>query len=40
MMILVGIAVFVGGLLTATMWSAIRGTDRIRRRRGERPYAL
>jgi hypothetical protein len=40
MMILIGIAVFVGGLLTATIWSAIRGTDRIRRRRGERPYAL
>jgi hypothetical protein len=39
-MILVGISVFVGGLLTATIWSAIRGTDRIRRRRGNRPYAL
>jgi len=39
-MILIGIALFVGGLLTATIWSAIRGTDRIRRRRGSRPYAL
>jgi hypothetical protein len=40
-MILVGIAVFVGGLLTATTWSAIRGSDRIRRRRrSNRPYAL
>ena len=40
MIILVGIALFVGGLLTATVWSAVRGTDRIRRRRGNRPYAL
>jgi hypothetical protein len=40
-MILVGIAVFVGGLLTATTWSAIRGSDRIRRRRrSDWPYAL
>jgi hypothetical protein len=40
MMILVGIALFVGGLLAATVWSAVRGTDRIRRRRSRRPYAL
>ena len=40
MFILVGLALFVGGLLTATTWSAIRGTDRIRRRRGDWPYAL
>jgi hypothetical protein len=40
MVILVGISVFVGSLLTATIWSAIRGTDRLRRRRSDRPYAL
>jgi hypothetical protein len=39
-MILVGISVFVGGLLTATVWSAIRGPERARRRRSNRPYAL
>jgi hypothetical protein len=41
MIILVGISVFVGSLLIATTWSAIRGADRLRRRRnGDRPYAL
>ena len=41
MSILIGIVIFVGGLLTATVWSAIRATDRPRRRRGSnRPYAL
>jgi hypothetical protein len=40
MIILAGLVFFVGGLLTATVWSAISGTDRIRRRRGNKPYAL
>jgi len=39
-MIFFGIAIFVGGILTASTWSAIRGSDRIRRRRSDRPYAL
>jgi hypothetical protein len=39
-MIVVGIAFFVGGMLTASTWSSIRGADRIRRRRSDRPYAL
>lgn len=38
-MIFVGIAFFVGGLLAASTWSAIRGSDR-KRRRSNRPYAL
>lgn len=43
MIILAGIAAFVGSLLTATVFSAIFGADRIRRRRhrrSNRPYAL
>ena len=40
-MIFVGIAFFVGGLVVASTWSAIRGPERIRRRRqSDRPYAL
>lgn len=39
-MIFVGIAFFVGGLITASTWSSIRGKDRVRRRRSDRPYAL
>lgn len=39
-MIFIGITFFVCGLLTASTWSAIRGSDRIRRRRSDRPYAL
>jgi hypothetical protein len=31
-MIFVGLAVFVGGLLAASTWASIRGSDRIRRR--------
>ena len=38
-MIFVGIAFFVGGVLAASTWSTIRGTDR-KRRRSDRPYAL
>ena len=41
MLILAGIGAFVGSLLTATVFSAIFGADRIRRRRNRgRPYAL
>jgi len=39
-MMLFGIALFVGSLLVATIWSAVRGSDRKRRRRSDRPYAL
>jgi hypothetical protein len=40
-MIFIGITFFVGGLIVASTWSAIRGSDRIRRRRrSDRPYAL
>jgi len=38
MFILVGIAFFVGSLLTATVISALRAPER--RRRANRPYAL
>lgn len=42
MLILAGIAAFVGSLLTATVFSAIFGPERMRRRRRDRgrPYAL
>jgi hypothetical protein len=40
-MIFIGIAIFVGGMLTASLLSAIRGPGRARgRRRSDRPYAL
>jgi hypothetical protein len=39
-MIFAGIAIFVGGMLTASTWSSIRGSDRVRRRKSDRPYAL
>ena len=40
MLILIGIFAFVGSLLAAAMWSSIKGIERIRRRRSDRPYAL
>ena len=42
MFMLAAIAAFVGSLLTASVFSAIFGADRIRRRRhaAGRPYAL
>lgn len=40
MFILIGIAVFVSSLLSATVISAFRAPERNRRRRPERPYAL
>jgi hypothetical protein len=35
-----GILVFVGGMLTASTWSAIRSVDRVQRRRSDRHHAL
>jgi hypothetical protein len=40
-MIFIGITLFVSGMIVASALSAIRGSERIRRRRrSDRPYAL